>query len=97
MAITMTTHWPGVTKEQYLATLEAVNWEADPPKGVRFHVASLGDDGFRVTDVWDSAEEFQNFVDTRLMAGTQKAGIQGQPNVIIGEVIRVFHPAYTAK
>jgi len=97
MAITMTMRWPGVTKEQYLAALKEIDWENDIPKGARFHVASFGDDGFRVTDIWETAEDFQNFVNSRLIPGTQKVGIQGQPEVVIGEVARVFHPAYNEK
>jgi hypothetical protein len=97
MAITMTMHWPGVTEEQNMAALKEVDWEGNIPKGARFHVASMGEDGFRVTDIWDSAEEFQAFDNERLMPGTQKVGIQGQPNVVIGKVIRTFTPAYTPK
>ena len=97
MAITMTMHWTRVTREQYLAALDEIKWETNVPKGARFHVASFGDDGFRVTDIWESAEDFQKFVETRLMPGTQKVGIQGQPEVVIGEVVRVFHPAYNEK
>ncbi len=47
-----------------------------------------------VTDVWDSAEDFQRFVDERLMPGTNQAGIAGEPQVTILPAHRIFAPAF---
>ena len=47
-----------------------------------------------VTDVWESAEDFQAFVDDRLNPGVQQVGIEGEPEVQMTEVHRVFAPAY---
>ena len=97
MAVTMTMHWPGITKEQYQVARKEVGMDANPPKGLRFHVSSIGDDGFRVTDIWDSAQDFQTYLETRLSAAVAKAGITGQPNVSIGEMLDTLTPGYTAK
>ena len=51
------------------------------PKGVKVHVAWMGKDGFHVLDLWETREDFEKFVQERLMPGVQKVGIKGQPKV----------------
>ena len=92
MAIVMNMQWPGVTKAQYDQTLAVVKWETDTPTGAKFHVASFDDKGLRVTDVWESADDFNRFVEQRLMPGVQQVGIVGEPQVEIIEVHRIFAP-----
>jgi hypothetical protein len=81
-----------MSREQYEAALEYMNFEGDPPPGMLLHVSSMGPDGFRVTDVWDTPESFQAFAETRMMDAAQRAGAQNQPNIIFGEVIRMSAP-----
>ena len=66
MAVVMFMEWDGVTIEQYEAARKLVNWEGDNPAGGMFHVAAVTDAGLRVTDLWQSAEAFQTFVEKRL-------------------------------
>jgi predicted phosphoadenosine phosphosulfate sulfurtransferase len=51
-----------------------VNWECNPPPGVIFHAASFDDSGnIRVADIWESEDQWKNFLYTRLMHYMQKA------------------------
>ena len=79
MAIVMQMRWDGVTAEEYEQAQAEVKWEVDPPAGGIFHVAWLEDGVLRVCDAWHSAEQFQTFVDERLMPGVAKVGIQASP------------------
>jgi hypothetical protein len=90
MAIVMKLRWEGVTPQQYDKACETAAWETDPPDGGVFHVAWFGDDGINVLDVWDSAEQFEAFLGTRLQAATQAAGMEGEPTVEISPAHRVF-------
>jgi hypothetical protein len=81
MAFLMIMDWPGVTKEQYEAVRNEIDWVSNPPPGGLLHVASCGEDGLHVVDLWDSPDQFQAFADTKLTAATQKTGITTQPNV----------------
>ena len=92
MPIVMQMSWPEVTKEQYEAVRKDVNWEGKQPRGAKFHVAYFAKDGFHVTDVWDSAQDFNAFVETRLMPGVAKTGIKSQPKVEISETHAIFAP-----
>ena len=56
-----------------------------------------GAKGLRVVDVWDTAEQFQQFVETRLMPGVAQIGIPGEPAVEVLPIHRLFTPGYTPK
>ena len=96
MAVVMNMEWDGVTREQYEAVRKIVDFEGKPPTGGLFHVASFNDKGLRVTDLWQSAETFQSFVEKRLMPGVKEAGIAGEPRVQIYPVHNLFTPGYRA-
>jgi hypothetical protein len=91
MAIVMHLRWEGITPEQYDQAREHVAWETDAPKGAVFHVASFSGGGIDVTDVWESAEEFQAFADQRLLPALKgKLGFPGEPVVTVEPAYRVF-------
>ncbi|HMC99318.1 MAG TPA: hypothetical protein VKH37_04165 [Ferruginibacter sp.] len=92
MKIMMIMKWDGVTSQQYDNLRGIVKWETDHPKGALFHAAAFDNDGIRVTDLWESAEEFNSFVHERLMPGTAQLGIAGQPQVEICPLHSIFVP-----
>ncbi len=94
MAVMMCMEWDGVTHEQYETVRHSVKFETDVPKGGIFHVAAFSDKGLRVTDVWETAQDFQSFVEKRLMPATQAAGIAGEPRVQIYPAHNIFAPGY---
>lgn len=94
MAIVMNMEWDGITTEQYDQVRKLVNWEGDAPAGGMYHVAATTEKGLRITDVWESAEQFQDFVNKRLMPGVQQLGIPGEPRVEVYPVHAIFAPAY---
>lgn len=68
-----------------------MGWETNVPKGAQLHVATFADDGLHVLDIWDSAEDFQAFLEKRLMPAVQEIGIQGQPVVSISPLHATFN------
>jgi hypothetical protein len=92
MATVMLMHWPEVSLNQYEQARKEINWEGNTPKGAKFHVAWMAKDGFHVLDLWDSREDFEKFVQERLMPGVQKIGIKGEPKVEFEEAQAVFAP-----
>jgi len=95
MATIMKMRWEGVTPEQYDEARKTVGWESNVPKGAIHHVAWFTDGGINVIDVWESAQDFNDFVEKRLMPGVQQVGIQGEPNVELHEAHAVFAPRET--
>ena len=94
MPVVMSMEWDGVTSDQDDETRSKVDWEGDVPGGAILHVPWFGDGGLRVVDVWESGEDFQHFVDSRLMPVVREVGIEGEPRVDIRPLhSRVFAPA----
>ena len=93
MRVKMIMKWDGFTPAQYEAIRHTVQWEGNVPDGAVFHVAAFDDNGIRVTDIWESAELCNAFVQNRLMPGIIKEGITTQPQVELIPVHAIFVPA----
>jgi hypothetical protein len=92
MPIVMNMRWDGVTPEQYEAAREQVGWEQHAPEGGLIHIASFAGGVLQVTDVWETAEDFNRFVEGRLMPVVQELGIEGEPDVTITPVHAIWNP-----
>ena len=78
------------TTEQYDETIRSLEGTGDfPPDGLEYHVCFLADGNVRVSESWDSLEQFQAFGE-RLMPVLAEAGIDpGQPEMFeIHNIIR---------
>lgn len=83
MPVVMYMEWDGVTPQQYNETRSRVGWETDVPRGAILHVPCFTGSGVRVTDVWESAEDFQAFAEQRLLPVVREMGITGDPRIDI--------------
>ena len=75
MPVVMNMRWDGVTPEQYDEARTQVGWEQHAPEGGLIHIASFTDSGLRVTDVWETAADFDRFVATRLMSSSSSTRV----------------------
>jgi hypothetical protein len=94
MRIAMIMRWEGATLEQYNEARKIVNWEGNVPTGAVAHVCSHDGTSLRITDVWESAEDFNNFANERLMPGIAGIGIPGEPQIEIYPLHALFTPAF---
>jgi hypothetical protein len=75
---------PGMTAERYDAVLPRVEASGEfPPDGLSYHVAFSSGGSFRVSEVWDSKEQFEAF-GQRLMPILAAGGVElaGPPEVL---------------
>jgi hypothetical protein len=75
---------PDVTTEQYDETIRRLEQSGDwLPKGLDSHVAFMTDGNFRVSELWDSRDEFEAFGE-RLMPVLKDVGIElaGEPEML---------------
>lgn len=78
----MIMHWPGATKEMYEKVRGEVDWMSMRPNGANLHMAAFDDAGdLHVVDHWDSAEQFNTFIQEKIAPAAAAAGISGQPDV----------------
>ena len=75
---------PGMTAEKYDEVLPRIEAAGEwPPDGLDYHVAFSSGGSFRVSEVWDSKEQFEAFGE-RLMPILTEVGVElaGPPEVI---------------
>jgi hypothetical protein len=75
---------PSVTSEKYDETIRRLEAAGDfPPEGLEVHVAFTSGGSFRVSEIWDSREQFDAF-GQRLMPLLDEVGIQlaGEPEIV---------------
>src|SRR6476659_215651 len=74
---------PSVTTEQYDETIRQLEKSGDwLPEGLEYHVAFKSDGKFRVSEIWDSQEQFEAFGE-RLMPVLKDVGIEaGKPELL---------------
>jgi hypothetical protein len=79
------------TKQMYDETMPRIEASGKfPPDGLEYHVAFGPDDDIRVSEIWDSREQFEEF-GKRLMPILAEAGIElaGEPEIFeVHNIIR---------
>jgi hypothetical protein len=94
MAIAVTMDFDGGTVEQYDEVIRRMGFTRGGPgaPGGLFHWIAKTDDGIRVTDVWETREQFDRFAQEQIGPLTQEAGIQGPPSMTFYEVHNYLTP-----
>ncbi len=82
MAVGMLLAGEGFTRESYRQLTEAMFGafpmpEGDAPEGLILHTAGESDQGWYVYDVWESKEQFQRFVDSKIGPAMEASGAGG--------------------
>ncbi len=95
MAVAMFLRWEGFTKEQYDAARALVPFDRETAPGGLFHVAAFDEHGIHVTDIWESAEQFQTFLTERLLPAVAQLEIPGHPDIEIVPVHSLATPGFT--
>ena len=75
---------PNTTTEQYDETISRLEKSGDwLPEGLEFHVAFKSNGSFRVSEIWDTREQFDTFGE-RLMPVLKDVGIElsGEPEML---------------
>ena len=81
-----------MSKQQYDAIRGELEGTGDwPAEGCQLHVCFGPDDDIRVSEVWQSEEQFRAFGDT-LMPRVEQAGVQvsGEPEVFNVHIYETF-------
>ena len=92
MAVAIIMDFPGATLEQYDQVLERMGLTpgGEAPPGALFHWVAATEDGIRVTDVWESREEFDAFARDQIQPHTAAVGIPAPPELTYVEVHNHF-------
>jgi hypothetical protein len=88
MAVGVVMEFAGATLDQYDQVIERMGFSpggAGAPGGL-FHWVTQTDEGIRVTDVWESREQFEQFAQEQIGPYAAEAGIPGPPEISYLEV-----------
>lgn len=88
MAVGIVLDFKGATLDQYDQVLERMGLTpgGSGPPGVLFHWVTKIDDGFRVTDVWESREAFDRFSEEQIGPHSQAVGMTDPPEIAFHDV-----------
>jgi hypothetical protein len=93
MAIVMRMTWPDVTAQQYDEVRRRADWVGNPAPGGDVHIASFDEAGvLHCTDVWDSVEDLNAFLETRIFPTVTALGITSVPEVQVEPCHECFVP-----
>ena len=88
MAVGVEMDFRGASLEQYDRVIELMGLTPGGrgPEGALFHWVAATDGGIRVTDVWETREQFDRFAQEEIGPKTQQAGMEGPPEIRFFEV-----------
>jgi hypothetical protein len=89
MAVAIVMDFQGATLEQYNEVMKLMSLDdgtRHSPPGALFHWVTKTDDGIRVTDVWESMEQFEEFAQKEIGPYSQQVGIPAPPTTTTHEV-----------
>jgi hypothetical protein len=92
MAVAVVLDFEGATLDQYDQVVERMGLTpggAGPP-GALFHWVAATDGGFRVTDVWETREQFDRFAEESIGPNSAAAGLDQPPRIAYHEVHNHF-------
>jgi hypothetical protein len=88
MAIGIQFDFPGGTLEQYDRVARKLGYRSGGagPAGSLFHWIAKTGDGIRVTEVWESRAQSEQFFKEQIGPATAEVGVPGPPQVTFFEV-----------
>ena len=88
MAVAVVLEFEGATLDQYDQVIEKMGFTpgGTGAPGSISHWVTKTDNGIRVTDVWETREQFEKFAEEQIGPLTQDAGIASPPQSTFFEV-----------
>jgi hypothetical protein len=82
----------GLTPEEYRAVLDKMGVETRPAAGIFLHLTTATDFGYRIVEIWDSKEGFEEFLEKRLVPASKALGIERKTVISITPLHNFFAP-----
>ena len=89
MAVTFVMEFNGIGQDKYDAIMKEIGLDKAGgkwPEGIISHLAAKTQSGWLVVDTWDTADQFNRFLEGRLKPSFGKVGGMPEPRVVTGEI-----------
>src|SRR5262245_22109435 len=82
----------GLTPEEYRAVLNEMGVETRPASGIFLHLTTTTDSGYRIVEIWDSKEGFEEFLEKRLSPASKAISLNRKTEISITPLHNFFAP-----
>jgi hypothetical protein len=82
----------GLTPEEYRAILDEMGVENRPAAGIFLHLTMPTEFGYRIVEIWDSKEGFEDFLEKRLGPASKAIGLNRKTEITITPLHNFFAP-----
>jgi hypothetical protein len=77
---------------EYRAVLDRMGVEARPEPGIYLHVTAQTDFGYRIIEIWDSQDGFEEFAQRRMLPALEQLGIDRKTEITVKPLHNLFAP-----
>ena len=77
---------------EYRAVMDRMGVEARPEPGIYLHITAQTDFGYRVIEIWDSQQGFEDFAQRRMLPALAELGIDRKTEITIKPLHNLFAP-----
>jgi len=92
MTVVTTLDIAGLTPAEYRAVLDRMGVETRPEPGIYLHITVSTDFGYRVIEIWDTQEGFEDFAKRRMVPALKALGIDRKTDITIRPLHNFFAP-----
>jgi hypothetical protein len=92
MTVVSTLDITDLTGPEYRAVMDELGVEQRPEGGIYVHLTTPTDAGFRVVEIWDQKENFDRFVERRLVPANQALGLDRATEITVRPLHNLFAP-----
>ena len=82
----------GLTPFEYRAVLDKMGVERRPAKNIFLHVTTPIEGGYRILEIWDSQEGFEEFLKNRLGPANEELGLERATTISVTPLRNLFAP-----
>jgi len=82
----------GLSTNEYRAVLDKMGVETNPAANIFLHLTAPIDGGYRIIEIWDSKEAFEEFLQKRLTPANEALGIKSKANITVVPLHNFFAP-----
>lgn len=77
---------------EYRAVLDRMGVESRPEPGIYLHITAQTDFGYRIIEIWDSQEGFEEFAQRRMLPALADLGIDRKTEITVKPLHNLFAP-----
>ena len=81
MTVVTTLDVYGMSPTEYRAVMDRLGVERRPEAGIYLHATITTDFGYRIVEIWDRKEGFEDFLEKRLAPATKALGIDRKTEI----------------